>query len=365
MLSRLNDLRLIAADINDATSGTNLSWFLITHDLPYFPGISTYGSSAARHIIEVELQFMKGEDHMPQEILLPLDLEEVSQSAIPLARTIAREHNIPITAFSVVEMPPDLASFLGGRSGIDALIEMKGQRKHELERALRQIAEVPVRVVIAHGAIAEEIVLQADRMRDPLIVMASHSRGRFHDLAISSIRARVVQAASCPVLVCRLDEPDRPERIPTQVRRVLIPLDGSAFSARALAIARRVFNSPLVEFRLVGAADPVLYPAGIQSSPTSELVQSYYQNAQMEAEHYLETCMDELTDAGVQADWKVIQGSASEVIAREAEEWGADIIAIATHGRTGVQRFLMGSVALSILNSASIPVLMVGPKDWD
>lgn len=305
---------------------------------------------------------------MPRQILLPLDLDEVSQAAIPLARSVAMEHDIPITVFSVVEMPADLASFLGGKSSIDALIELEAERRHDLEWVRSRLAPLPVDIRVAHGSIAAEIVLQADRMTDPLIIMASHSRGRLHDLAVSSIRAKVVQAAHCPVLVCRLDQPGNPERIPEHVRRVLVALDGSQFAARALAIAQRVFPDEETCFRLVGATeppDPTLYPSGGQGSPRSELVDLYKERAHQEAENYLELRADELTDAGVCADWEIITGQTAEAIADAAGDWNADVIALATHGRTGFQRFFLGSVALQVLNNASIPVLMVGPKGWD
>jgi len=63
--------------------------------------------------------------------------------------------------------------------------------------------------------------------------------------------------------------------------------------------------------------------------------------------------------------WEVREGAASAVILEVAREFDADLIAMASHGRTGFRRFLMGSVAEQVLRDAEVPVLVVGPKDDD
>ena len=130
-------------------------------------------------------------------------------------------------------------------------------------------------------------------------------------------------------------------------RRILVPLDFSGSSAAALALARRAF--PQATLRLVHVLNPSQIAGNIQSPAMPELTR-------FEMENEVRQRLEELT---TDADELVIRlGNAAELIIKEAEAWQADLITMGTHGRTGLNYFLQGSVAEQVVRHSRLPVLI-------
>lgn len=290
-------------------------------------------------------------------------MSDVSEAALPLARTVASSRGAPVVLISVIEVPGDVASFLGGGSSVEQLLAIEDAREEYLREIAESFEGSSVETVVLRGRPAPEIVQYVDGLEDPLIVMCSHGHGGFRRLVAGSVMARVVQAAPCPVLVARAPDAEQKARQVEQVDRVLIPLDGSEFAEHALHVAVDLF--PDAELRLMRVPEMMTYPTSMYGGGGYEAIDLYMDAVQAEAEEYLKAKAEDLKERGLNVTWEVRDGMTAEAITTSATQHQADVIAMSSHGRTGFRRFVMGSVAERVLNESPVPVLMVGPQERD
>lgn len=129
--------------------------------------------------------------------------------------------------------------------------------------------------------------------------------------------------------------------------RILVPLDHSSAAAAALALARA--NFPHSEIRLLHVLDPSQVANAISSPVAPDLGREQLENKAAQRLAHLVTDDDRLV---------IRVGKPAEVIIKEAEEWQADLITMGTHGRTGFDHFLHGSVAEQVVRRSRLPVLI-------
>jgi nucleotide-binding universal stress UspA family protein len=140
--------------------------------------------------------------------------------------------------------------------------------------------------------------------------------------------------------------------------RVLVPLDGSALAEEALTTAELVAGAFGAELMLLRVVEPPVYPlygdgyAYIPFDEDAELA---------DAERYLQTQALRLRAAGTTTRTRTAIGQPSTVLAAVARDEQADVIAMATHGRGGLARLVMGSVATGALQRATVPLLLTRP----
>jgi nucleotide-binding universal stress UspA family protein len=173
---------------------------------------------------------------------------------------------------------------------------------------------------------------------------------------LGSVAARVARAAPCPVLTLK-----QHPAAGWPLRRIAVAMDFSDASRRALACAR-------VLGRLDGPAHLVLVHARYVPPDLAAVIAEQgaaLLAADERAARDLEVLLCELQDAGHTAEYVSENGHPAEVLQRVATRVGADLIALGTHGRRGLSRLLLGSVAEHVLRSATTAVLTVGPAGTD
>jgi nucleotide-binding universal stress UspA family protein len=151
-------------------------------------------------------------------------------------------------------------------------------------------------------------------------------------------------------------------------KKILICLDGSELAEQILPYAEEQalhFNSKLVLIRVysepgfIGLAVPGFPGIPVETQNMGKQIQKEEQ----EAEKYLKTVADKLLkQRGLAADCVTVLGAAGEAIVNYAVENKIELIAIATHGRSGPGRMVMGSVADYVLHNAHLPVLLIRPE---
>lgn len=143
---------------------------------------------------------------------------------------------------------------------------------------------------------------------------------------------------------------------------ILVPLDGSERAEVILShvedLARRL-GSRLVLLRVV---DPAASISGMEGLPM-EVARDLVQQETEESTRYLEARQADLSARGIQATISVLYGPVVHTIIDAAEKEGADLIAIASHGRTGLARMFYGSVASGVLNRVDRPLLLIRAGD--
>lgn len=138
-------------------------------------------------------------------------------------------------------------------------------------------------------------------------------------------------------------------------QRILLPLDGSAFAERVLAVLPRIATPVATELVLVNVIEPVRYAFGAIDFTTPRLV-TYIRTS---AQAYIEQQADRLRNAGYQVKTYILDGDAAQCILDRARVVNSDLIAMTTHGRSGFVRWALGSVAERVVHGATAPVLLV------
>lgn len=141
-------------------------------------------------------------------------------------------------------------------------------------------------------------------------------------------------------------------------RHILVPVDGSSTSARALQEALGLARQQTAELELVYVMEDVLFLENEAYINYDEVQKS----ARSEGEKTLAQAQAVVREAGMMATQKLLEARGeriASVIIEEARRWPADLIVIGTHGRSGFSRILFGSVAEGVVRTAHIPVLLV------
>jgi nucleotide-binding universal stress UspA family protein len=179
-----------------------------------------------------------------------------------------------------------------------------------------------------------------------------------------SVAEAVVGQAGVPVLLVRAAEGMRPtERLGEGRPELIVPLDGSSLAEAALPLARGLTKALGGHIVLLGV---IPTPGQLIAEPGGAIgtyVGADHARLESEAREYLETTLRMLNASGLSAEATVRQGKAAAEIGDAAREHGAAAVVMATHGRTGLVRALLGSVAGEVLHLGTSPVILVRPPE--
>jgi len=142
-------------------------------------------------------------------------------------------------------------------------------------------------------------------------------------------------------------------------KKILVPLDGSQFAEEALSHAESLAKSEDAEIILLCV---VVTPSRYLFAHNPAEGNNIIKMIEKEVQSYMKAKVSKLKMTGINVTGITRDGSAPDVILDVAEETHADMIAMATHGRSGVQRWLMGSVAEKVVHHARIPVMLIHPS---
>lgn len=217
------------------------------------------------------------------------------------------------------------------------------------------LAGLNARTALPHGDVAEGLVAEAGRQGADLIAIATHGRGGLTRLVLGSVAERVLARSPIPVLVLRADESPI-----ARLRTLLVPTDGTAGSATAVAIARDIATMTKARVVLLQVVEPLpRWGQGWEVAPGWE------EEARQSAQRFLDWLARGLIGHGVAAKGRAALGAVPRTIAAEATKEGADLIVMATHALTGTRRALLGSVADAVVRTAARPVLLVRQRDGE
>ena len=148
------------------------------------------------------------------------------------------------------------------------------------------------------------------------------------------------------------------------MKRVLVPLDGSVFGEAALPCAEELARVSKAEIILLQSVSPHSFEVDLAESRSphlSKLSEEYVEHATTAARAYLAKIEKRLSQSGIAAHSVVEIGAPAERIIACAKDNAVDVIALSTHGRSGLSALMMGSVANKVLHYAEVPVLLVKP----
>lgn len=302
---------------------------------------------------------------MFRQLLVPLDRSPLAEQAVGKAAAIARAARAKLDLVLVHE-PLAFAGFGDAPWNED---QWAGEQKY-LERMTQEVvagATLSVSHDVMRGGVVEMICKRALDVDADLIVMTSHGRTGVSRAWLGSVADGVIRRSGAPVLLLHAIETTSARNAANDLfKKVLVPLDGSAIAADALASAgalARCGNGKLVLLRVVKPVPmifvdpglPLMYPPPVpDDAATNGLVEQVKEQLADVAARTAET-------TGVNVEWHVlVESSVAHAIITFASSNDVDVIAMSTHGR-GASRLLIGSIADKVLRGSGLPILLHRP----
>ena len=291
---------------------------------------------------------------MYERILIPTDGSDHAVRAAEHAMALARAFDASVRVIGVVDIQGAAGPFNAG--GVDdAFVETLQSQARESIEAVEALTDQRVETDIIDGTPANCIVEDAAEFDADLIVMGTHGRTGVHRYVVGSVTERVVRLADAPVLTARAGVELGPAG---DCDDVLIPTDGSDLASVAvehgIAIAER-FDARVHAVSIVDVGDLAMR---VEYTPPTEALE----RAREQRTEATEAIADRAREADLDVRTAVREGFPAEGLIEYADEEGIDLLAMGTHGRTGLNRFLLGSTTERIIRHADAPVLAVNAR---
>jgi nucleotide-binding universal stress UspA family protein len=218
----------------------------------------------------------------------------------------------------------------------------------------RAFPETPV------GFPKQAIISYAKEWGADLIMVGSHGRGAMSRFLLGSVAQAVLRGAHCPVEVVR---PARESRASAPGMKILLATDGSECSAKAVDFVAQQSWPAGSEVRILAVAQLVLADVPSLTSqfsaPSPGLIDELSRRARMQTEEAVANARKTLAPTGLDISEATPMGDPRATILDDAKAWDADLIVLGSHGRHGLERFLMGSVAEAVAANAGCSVAIV------
>lgn len=295
---------------------------------------------------------------MYEKILVPLDGSEVAQIALPYAEKLAKSLGSQLILIYVSESDEDRYHHMHQFY----LQQMSETIKREAESFQDRQSTGTIRVdsVILVGDPAEEIVEYASKQDIGLIVMSTHGRSGIKRWAMGSVADKVLRATRQPIALIRA-KGARPDMLGERniLSKILVALDGSKESASIIPYIAELASKIRAEVILlqVIAPDYHIYAAG--GPEYGVYAEQQIESMKKFARDYLEEILVKLKQKEIAAKAEIILGTAAETIINFADQANVGLVAMTTHGRSGVSRWAIGSVAERVLRVGNTPLLLV------
>jgi nucleotide-binding universal stress UspA family protein len=274
---------------------------------------------------------LHGVPHMFDEVVVAIEGTEHDVVAVPVAAGIARQLDLPLSVLSIVKSSDHLSS-----------------RKQSLGKHLAKLGVTETAIqVLENGNIADTLVNQAKQRSGALFCLSTHARAPVGEAVFGSVAAETVRSAKVPVV---LTGPRFSQRWGQRIEALLVCLDTSELSEAILPIAvdlAQRSGASLWLIEVLGSERMTMRTASDTAGEAS----------------YLRGEARRIHDShGIEVAWDVLHGDdPGRAIADYARAMPGAMIAMTTHGRSGLSQVVAGSVAHRTVRHASCPVLMVRP----
>lgn len=282
---------------------------------------------------------------MYEKVLISLDGSEDSEVVLPYAEELARRLHSKLEIVGVYSEHEHTSERLF---------------KNYLNDLINQLNSkgLQSRAVFLYGNAAEEILNYANNSDTSLIGMATHGRSGIGRWILGSVAEKVLKGATKPLLLVSEKRSKVTAAEKPIFQRILIPLDGSTLGEAMLPwakeLARRT-KSKLFLLHVILSPDKLTGVSHYAISFEEQLIATL----RKQGREYITSVAAELEREKLDFKHDLITGMPADTILDYANENDIDLIAMSTHGRTGVGRFILGSVADKVVHVSKLPVLLI------
>ena len=297
---------------------------------------------------------------MYEKILIPLDGSKLAEGILPYARTLAKRLKIPVELFTVIH--PETAKLFSdpahGRYIDSVEADMKQSGIHYLGNVARTFPDPKnVSCTARVGHAADMIVNQASAAKT-LIAMSTHGRGGIQRWLMGSVADKIVRARKHDLL---LVHPDKAAEAGQEAAldTVVLPLDGSTLAenaVRGVVKLAKTMNLAVVLLRVFSLPLTAYYGNDAYVPDIEQLTGQLRE----EAKSYLDVRCEQLHADGLKnVSTVLLEGDASVQIIDYAANTSNNLVVMCTHGRSGVGRWVLGSVTDRVVRHSGDPVLII------
>jgi nucleotide-binding universal stress UspA family protein len=302
-----------------------------------------------------------------KHILIPIDSQPLSQHAAKIGLEVARQFAARVTMVHVLEVHPMFA--LQTEFAASGVVLAEAQKLLELWVALAEQQGIKLETKILEdetGNVAASITTAAEEWNSDLILMGTQGREGFDRLLVGSVAERVARTANQPVMLVR----GTAEAVKANpISSLLVSIDGSLEGQVALKTAGGLAAQLSIGLHVLHVVPDMPLPMSdglgfgtllYQPEPWLEALNNQGRAIIEKAKATLESILkpEHLETSMVQQNGQRI----AQVILKFATEHGSSLIVLGTHGRSGIDRLLLGSIADGVIHHADVPVLLVRSK---
>jgi nucleotide-binding universal stress UspA family protein len=295
---------------------------------------------------------------MYTRILVPLDGSRTAEAVLPYARLLAGKLRIPVELLTVIDVI-ETSRQLGPDHYLDFETAIKDQvpsAEKYLSGVAKSFQGETVSCSVEKSITAGTILSKTEADKGTLIAMATHGRSGFRRWLLGSIAEKVLHAANNPLLLVRAIENVATEG-KAALDSVLIPLDGSDLAESILPQAVELAKALDLKLRLMRSSDVTGRTLSYRDYSGFTALLAEWKN---EAISYLDEKLSQLRTEGLSDVTSfVAEGEPAEEIIDAAKGAPNSLIAMCTHGRSGVTRWMLGSVTEKVVRHSGNPVLVI------
>jgi nucleotide-binding universal stress UspA family protein len=282
---------------------------------------------------------------MYDRILFPTDGSDGAAAVLDHVLDVAATHDATLYVLYVADTTHDSAIRIGG-TVVDAL-EREGERVVEETAERAEKRGVSTVTDVLQGGVSGTITAYAEEHDVDIVAMPTHGRTGIERVLLGSVTERVLRSATVPVLVFPPDA--ELTRYPYQ--SVLVPTDGSECASAALDHVAGIVRGEETMLHVLSVVDVASLGMDVRSQLQVETLEEHAQQVVDDAREAVETAS---TVGAVKHGHPI-----HEAILSHVDEHDVDLVVMGTHGRSGVNRYLLGSVTEKIVRTAPVPVLAV------
>ena len=301
---------------------------------------------------------------MFEKILVPLDGSAIAQGVLPYVKTLARRFGSAIVLFHATEAPVEPRGRRQKEYAQETMDHIRSLAKEYLSGVAKVLRRqrFKVEVKVGLGGVARSITDFAEAEKVDLIAMSTHGRAGLARWVLGSAPDRVLRHAQQPVLLVRPTGETPVDAKPYPLKKVIVPLDGSRAAQAVLPYVQEMSKTLKLEVVLVQV---ISAETTVQFTPmgpdTWAVPTDVLQRIDVVASGYLAGVGKDLKREGVPVRWDVLRGTPAHRIVEFARETPGSMVAMTTHGRSGLRRWVLGSVADQVVRASGEPVLVIRP----